>query len=251
MADFKTHITFSTVIGVGYGAAGWWLYQVPEPTCLLAAGLCGVSGMLPDIDSDSGVPVRESVAFGAAVIPMMLVHRFQLWGWTHESIVLAGAAAYLFVRFVLGGMLKRYTVHRGMFHSIPAALIFGGLAFLLASGQDPNLRFYKAGGVVLGYMSHLLLDELFSFQFKRGRPRLKSSFGTAVKLVGKNWVANLSTYAKLVLVTMLLVQDPGFVGSLGHLGLIADGKTEAGAAPAPAPPAPARPVERVQVQISN
>src|SRR5688500_4290560 len=50
MAGFKTHITTSTVLGVGYGVGAHMLYGVPIPTCALAAGLCSVSGMLPDID---------------------------------------------------------------------------------------------------------------------------------------------------------------------------------------------------------
>ncbi|MBN1908511.1 MAG: metal-dependent hydrolase, partial [Pirellulales bacterium] len=66
MADFKTHISTSGLLGVGYGAAAFVWFDVPWPTCVLAGGLCGVSGMLPDLDSDSGVPRRESVAFAAA-----------------------------------------------------------------------------------------------------------------------------------------------------------------------------------------
>lgn len=215
MAGFKTHITFSSILGVGYGAAAWWLYDVPTPTCILAGGLCGVSGMLPDMDSDSGVPLRESLAFAAAVMPMMLAGGLQRAGWPHESIVLAGAAAYLFIRFVVGWLLKRYTVHRGMFHSLPAAAIFGELAFLLSVGEDLELRCYKAGAVVLGYLSHLVLDEVYSFQFKGGLPRLKSSFGTALKLIGDNWWANISTYGKLAVVTLLVMHDPGFAPPTG------------------------------------
>ena len=221
MAGFKTHITFSTVMGVGYGTAAWWLYHVPEPTCILAGGLCAVSGMLPDIDSDSGVPLRESLAFGAAVVSMMLARRFQVWGWSHESIILGGAAAYLVVRFVVAWLLKKYTVHRGMFHSIPAAVVCGEITFLLTASDNVMLRYYTAGAVVLGYLSHLVLDEIYSFQFKRGRIGLKSSFGTAVKFVGDSWVANLSVYGKLIVVSALLTQDPGFMGSLHQMGLVA------------------------------
>ena len=43
MAGFKTHITTSTVLGIGYGAGAHVLYNVPLPTCALAAGLCSVS----------------------------------------------------------------------------------------------------------------------------------------------------------------------------------------------------------------
>lgn len=210
MAGFKTHIAASSVVGIGYGAAAYALYDVPLPSCVLAAGLCGVSGMLPDIDSGSGRPLRESLAFAAAVVPMMMVDRFHRLGMSPESIVLAGALVYLLVRFGVAALLKRCTVHRGMFHSLPAAAIAGELAFLLASGSV-ELRIYKAGGVVLGYLIHLVLDELYSFQWRRGRVRLKGSFGTALKLFGNNWWANGSTYVKLAVLTFVVLHEPGWM----------------------------------------
>ena len=206
MPGFKTHITASTLLGVGYGGAAYVMYGVPWPTCALAGGLCSVSGMLPDIDSDSGTPLRESMAFAAAVVPMMLLHHFQHWGLSHELIILAGAAVYLLIRFGLSALLKRFTVHRGMFHSLPAAAIFGEIAFLLASGDDWRLRAYKAGGVVLGFLSHLILDEIYSIQWSRGR--LKKSFGTAVKFFGHGWLSNLATYAGLALLAALIFYEP-------------------------------------------
>ena len=209
MAGFKTHLTTSSLMGVGYGGAAYLFFDMPLPTCILAGGLCSVSGMGPDIDSGSGKPLREGVAFAAAVVPMMLVERFKQFGMTPESIVLAGALVYVFVRFVLGEWLRRYTVHRGMFHSLPAALIFGEVAFLLASGPV-ELRIYKAGGVVAGYLSHLMLDELYSIEWHHGRLRLKSSFGTAMKLFGKKWWPNGSTYLKLAVLTFLALQEPGW-----------------------------------------
>ena len=210
MANFKTHIGFSTFLGVGYGGAAYLMYEVPASTCLLAGGLCSVSGMLPDVDSNAGVPLRESMAFAAAVVPMMLVDRLQTLGWSSESIVLTGAFVYLLIRFVVGDWLRKYTVHRGMFHSLPAAVIVGELAFLLASG-DVQLRIYKAGAVTLGYLSHLVLDELSAIHFKRGRPRLKRSFGTALKLFGRKWWPNISTYAKLAVLTYVVMREPGWL----------------------------------------
>jgi hypothetical protein len=214
MAGFKTHLTFSTLIGAGYGAAAYSVYAVPWPTCVLAGGLCSVSGMLPDIDSGPGRPLRESMAFAAAVVPMMLLHRFQLFALSHEMIILAGAAIYLLIRFGLAELVRLYTVHRGMFHSLPAAVIFGEIAFLMSSGDDVRLRLYKAGGVVLGYLSHLVLDEVYSFGFRRGRLRLKQSFGSAVKLFSHGWWPNLSVYAKLAVLTFVAMKEPGWTQSL-------------------------------------
>ena len=210
MAGFKTHITVSSLAGAGYGAGAFLLFDVPAPTCLLAGGLCGVSGMLPDIDSGPGRPLRESMAFAAAVVPMMVAERLRIFDVSAELIVLYGAILYLLIRFGGAWLLRKYTVHRGMFHSIPAAIIAAEVAFLLASG-DMDLRIYKAGGVFIGYMSHLVLDEFYSVKVSARGVRIKSSLGTAVKLFGHKWIPNISTYAKLVLLTMLVVQEPGWM----------------------------------------
>ena len=208
MAGFKTHITVSSILGIGYGGVACLNYGVPWPTCVLAGGLCGVSGMLPDIDSDSGTPLRESMAFAAAVVPMMLLHRFQRMGMSHESMILTAAAIYLLVRFGAATVLKHCTVHRGMFHSLPAAVIFGEIVFLLASGDDLRLRAYMAGAVVLGYLSHLVLDEIWSFGWRHGLPRLKHSFGTALKLFGQSGWAKLLAYAQLAVLTAVILFEP-------------------------------------------
>ncbi len=210
MANFKTHLTFSTLVGTGYGVTAYMMFDMPLPTCILAGGLCSVSGMLPDIDSDSGVPLRESLAFGAAVVPMMLVDRLQQLGLSTESIVLAGAATYLFIRFIFARLVKMHTVHRGMFHSIPAAVIFGEVAFLLASG-DVNMRLYKAAAVFIGYVSHLMLDEIYSIEWARGRLRLKRSFGTALKVWGRKWWPNLAVFAKLAILSYVALKEPGWM----------------------------------------
>ena len=194
-------------MGVGYGGAAYFMYGVPWPTCALASGLCGVSGMLPDIDSDSSTPQRESMAFASAVVPMMLLHRFQHWGLSPESMILAGAAVYLLIRFGAAALLQMYTAHRGMFHSLPAAAVFGELAFLLAAGDDLTLRIFVGAAVTIGYLSHLTLDEIYSVEWSHGF-RLKSSFGTALKFWGQGAWSNISIYAKLTILTAAILFEP-------------------------------------------
>lgn len=213
MAGFKKHITTSTILGIGYGTAGYLAYDIPPASCMLAAGLCSVSGMLPDLDSDSGVPLRESITFVAAVIPMLLIDRFQHMGMSPELMVLAGGLIYIAIRFGFAEILKRGTVHRGMWHSIPAAAIAGLLAFLLCSCEDMGYRIFKTGAVVIGFMSHLVLDEWYSIEWNRRR--LKKSFGTAVKFWGKRTWANILTYANLVMLLVLAVGDPFLMSHFG------------------------------------
>lgn len=214
MADFKTHMTVSTATGCVYAVAG---YQAGMhlTTCLVAGGLCSVSGMLPDLDSDSGRPLREATTLGAAVIPMLMVDRFQKLQLDHELMVLAAGLVYITIRFFLAEIFRRYTVHRGMWHSLPAAAIVGMFAFLVMSSDDISVRMFKTAGVVLGFMSHLVLDEIWSIDFKRGRYTFKKSFGTALKLWGNDRWANYVTYTKLAVVAFLVYQDADFMARFG------------------------------------
>lgn len=215
MAGFRTHVTTSALLGCGYAGIGHVAYGVPLDTSLVAGAICGFSGMLPDIDSDYGVPLRETMAFTAAIIPMLLVGHFQSLGLSHDAMALAAISMYLFVRFGVTNMIRKYTVHRGMFHSIPACMIFAGLAFLMvATSPTVEIRCYKAGGVVVGFMSHLLLDEIYAIEWQGGRWRFKKSFGTAIKFWGDDNWANFSTYAKLAIVGLFILGEPTVIEQL-------------------------------------
>jgi hypothetical protein len=215
MAGFRMHVTTSAVLGCGYAAVGHAVYGVHLDTSIVAGAMCGFSGMLPDLDSDYGVPLRETMAFTAAILPMMLVGHFQTLALSHDAMALAAVSLYLFVRFGITNIVRKYTVHRGMFHSIPACLIFAGLAFLLcATSPTFEIRCYKAGGVAAGFMSHLLLDEIYAVEFKSGAWRLKKSFGTALKFWGDDGWSNFSTYAKLAIVAMFILGEPTVVEHL-------------------------------------
>ena len=216
MADFKTHITTSGVLGVGYGAVGYSYFNLPITTCALGAGLCGIAGMLPDLDSDSGVPVRETMSFAAAIVPMLMIDRFQSMKLGHEAMALAGVIIYCIVRFGIAELFKRYTVHRGMWHSIPAALSAGLIAFLACSCEDLNSRYFKAAAVVFGFLIHLALDEIWAVNLRGVVPKFKKSFGTAMKFWGDDRWANFSTYAKLLVLTLLATGDPVAMNWMGY-----------------------------------
>ncbi len=208
MAGFKTHISVSTALGCGYAAYGYVAQDLPPTTAVLGGALCGLSGMLPDLDSDYGVPLRETMAFTAALVPMLLIGHFETMNLSHDAMVLVAVSLYLFVRFGVTNIIRKHTVHRGMFHSIPAALIFAGGAFLLTATAPLPIRYYKAFGVLLGVMSHLLLDEIYSVELNGARSRLKKSFGTAVKLWGDGGLANLATYTQLAIIVVMILGEP-------------------------------------------
>ncbi|TWT97945.1 hypothetical protein Pla108_21000 [Botrimarina colliarenosi] len=213
MAGFRTHVTVSSAIGAGYAVVASGMgYSLS--TSLVAGGLCGVSGMLPDVDSDSGVPRRESLGFAAAIVPMLMIDRFKQLDLGHDQMVLIGASLYFGIRFLAAKLIGKWSVHRGMWHSIPAVLIFAGLAFLISGSTEIMDRYLKAVAVGLGAMSHLVLDEIYSIDTRGVVPRFKKSFGTAIKFFGKDRWANFSVYAKLAVVAGLISIEPMVISRL-------------------------------------
>lgn len=207
MASYREHIMFSSVLGSAYASVGVWYMHMDWGTAFLGAGLCALGGMLPDLDSDSGRPVRELFGFAAAVVPLFLLECFQfrypLAEDMEKPLVLAGGT-YLFIRYGLSAMFKKLTVHRGMFHSIPTMLIIGALTFLMYPTWYYDRRLFVTGGVMLGFLSHLVLDELYSVDLTGGRLRLNKFAGSALKFWSKSSKATTSTYLMLLFLTWVI-----------------------------------------------
>jgi hypothetical protein len=209
MASYVGHLTFASALGVGYGAAGVGLLHLEDwgPLCL-GWGLTVIGGLLPDLDSDSSVPVRELFSLLAAVTPILLYEQIRDGhGLTTEQTFVVLGAVYLGVRYGLARLFKSLTVHRGMFHSIPAMLIAGLAVFLANRTGSQTDRLYLAGAATLGYLSHLVLDELYAVNFI-GRPvRFNRFAGSALKLASRSLPATVCTYAVLAVLAWLAWND--------------------------------------------
>lgn len=206
MADFRTHITFSTLCGLVYGGAAVKPLGFSPESAALAAGVTAVGGMLPDLDSDSGVPIREMSGLAAAVLPLLLTPRLVQVGLTHEGMLVTMGALYLLIRYGFAAIVNYISVHRGMFHSLPAMLIAGLIVYLEYHSDDLRIRLLLASGVMVGFLSHLVLDEVYSVDFNGIRLRLKSSAGSALKFFSTEWWPNCICY--------------GILGGLGYLAYL-------------------------------
>jgi len=231
MASFHQHVTVSTALGIGYGVAAYHWMGMDWSACVIAGGLTSLAGMLPDLDSPNGQPVREVFGFGAAVAPLMLLKRCNCSigsaahaaaeGETHvsnEKLIVLMAACYLIVRYGGAWLLDRMTDHRGMFHSIPAALIAAGTTFLLFNEPSPVERLFLAGGTLIGFLSHLVMDEIWSIRLGVTGVGWKKSVGTALKFFSKSIPATAVAYAILLGACYLLLQEPAVNELLGQSG---------------------------------
>jgi hypothetical protein len=214
---FQAHITGSSIVGAGYAAAAWYVGGMPPVTCLLGGSICAAAGMLPDLDSGSSGTMRESVAVAAAVVPLVLFQRFQQMGVPMVAIILLGAAIYAVIRFGGGWLLENYSAHRGMFHSLPAAAIAGQVTYLAFGHEEPMRRYFIAGAVVLGFITHLVIDEIWAARQGLFGAKVKKAFGTAMKFHGPVMWSNIVTYVLVLVLGLVAAGDAARTERMSHV----------------------------------
>ncbi len=208
MAGYKAHMAFGMVTALGWTVLAVMLFIVPPwfiPLIFIATIL---GAFLPDLDSDTSVPLKillVSLSFaGAVVVGWMIID--------YDNITLLKLGGYiifsaLFIYFGIGGIFKKLTRHRGIFHSIPAGVLAILLTLLLLNQfeMDLKLKIVMSLGVGMGYLCHLILDEINSVVNLGGIPFIPNkSSGTSIKLFSKNWRISLMVY---VLIVWLIYQN--------------------------------------------
>ncbi|MBV8554085.1 MAG: metal-dependent hydrolase, partial [Planctomycetaceae bacterium] len=181
MGNYRQHVTFAGVLGIAYAWAAYvlagfhWLYGS------VAALLATLSGLLPDLDSPSGVELKGFTGILGVLVALGVWQElkrvrpepvFELHLW---AVVLA----YIAVRHGLRRILSRLAVHRGISHSLPTCAVWGALTYLYYPTDQHILRMLMAVAVMLGFLSHLLLDEICSVDLRGAR--VNKAFGTALK----------------------------------------------------------------------
>ena len=182
MANFTTHIAVGTVVSGALATLTLAANVIPHES-LVAVTLAGVLGsVLPDIDLKDSRPSRAMFAglgifFSFAVLfscagKYSIVELWILWLGT-----LVG------VRYGLHAIFHRIAVHRGIWHSLLATVfcaLVTSIVFKYILGEADGVAWLAAGFMAIGYLTHLVLDELYSVDVMD--TRLKASFGTALKL---------------------------------------------------------------------
>jgi len=213
MAGYREHISISGILGVGFGASAYYFFEFSPVQAILAGILTWIAGMFPDLDSESGKPVREIFGLLAAITPLAMMGHLLKWGRNPEEVMLLAVLVYAVIRYGCAWLLGKLSVHRGMFHSIPAMLIAAELAFLAYQSDILKVRLLMAVGVALGFLSHLLLDELYSVEWSGVRIRLNNYAGSAFKFFGDEFIPNIVTYALLGVLTYITLVDVGVLKS--------------------------------------
>jgi len=219
MANFQTHFNvaaFTSALGAGtifYSG----LVDKPEATMLFAGGIIG--GILPDIDSDNSTPTRIMQYIFANLISFFILFNY-IGVVPIGNLILIWISSFA-VTMGFFHLFNKITSHRGMFHSIPAGLIFWfgfSLLFYYLFHYSALISWYFGMFVFLGYITHLTLDEIYSVDLAGGK--IKKSFGTALKLWSKDMKSTILFYSVAIALFYFMPNKQNFINSFTKFDII-------------------------------
>jgi hypothetical protein len=220
MANFTTHIAAGTIVS-GTLATLTVAADVIAPENLVAVTLAGVLGsVLPDIDLKDSRPARALFS-GLAVFFSFCVLFNVSTRYSIAEMWVLWLGTLLLVRFGAEALFHRFSYHRGIFHSIIAGLMFWfatAVVFTYGMGRHEAVGWLAGGFLFIGYMTHLVLDELYSVDVMDRR--LKLSFGSALKLVVAKHPGNTAVVMAFAALFLFLAPTPKpFVAGITSPGL--------------------------------
>ncbi len=201
MADYQNHLKWGAISAIACSFTASLLgFAAPQYIPLLV-GTAVIASLAPDVDSNSSRPLALIFQGAAILIPPILIWRIR---WLHanpERAIFVWLLSAGLVLYPIKWLFKRFTIHRGIFHSVPAAVLLGVICFFLARNEGMGRKLQIAFGFVAftGYITHLLLDELWAVDFNGKKVKKKKSFGTAFKFISPGLWNNIALYVITIL----------------------------------------------------
>jgi hypothetical protein len=216
MANFRKHISWGVFIGIAVVVAGFILSFISGIELVFWVFLAVIIGsFLPDLDMDEGVPFQILFGLlGAGLAGTVFFNAYQDGERNVKSLAFLSITVFLAVRFVAGYIFEQFTDHRGIFHSIPAVLLSGLsmvwlLEFVDISSQE---RLIIGLAVSLGYLGHLILDEIYSSMNLHGHSLFpKQSLGSALKLYSSSRLTTIFVYILIFILARTLPEVRQFL----------------------------------------
>lgn len=197
MANFNTHITVAAVASGLISTLCLQVGLVDSKDAMLLVFMGTIGGILPDIDLQYSHPSR-------IIFSLLGIICSFLWILSAENSLSVvelwaiGTAIYLLIRYGLWKVFSVYTTHRGAIHSVIAGFLSMQVATVISFHfyhKDDFTSWLIGFMVFIGFMIHLLLDELYSVDFMNRR--IKRSFGTALKIVDTRYAYTSSLIISL------------------------------------------------------
>jgi hypothetical protein len=209
MANFNTHF----VVGAGASSfvSGTLLAMgsINSTEALMAFAFGTVGSLLPDIDANRSKTIELAFTLFAMLSTVLMIF-VQVNRYSLIEMFIMAIFLFIVLRYGVIELFRKVSVHRGMFHSVPVAIIWGlGTSILVKHifYIDDFIAWIYGVMVTFGYLVHLILDEIYSVDLKNRK--IKKSFGTAMKLykIDTNF-AIIQTATLYVFIVYLLKEAP-------------------------------------------
>ena len=182
MANFPTHLAVG-IVGSGALATLTLASGMVAPAEIVTLAFAGAVGsVLPDIDLGNSRP-SQALFTGLGIVIAFAVLFNVGYRYSIAEMWVIWTAAFLAVRFIGHNVFHHLSHHRGIFHSLLAGLMFASLTaifYVRGLGHGAGLAWLAGSFVLVGFIIHLVLDEIYSVDFQN--EKIKASFGTALKL---------------------------------------------------------------------
>jgi len=181
MANFNTHFTVAATASAMVSATLLSMEVVTPEQAVVAFFIGTLGGLLPDVDSAHSTSIKVGFNVLSLLLTIMMIF---VKSSTYSIVEMFIMAALVFsaIRYGLLELFRKISKHRGMFHSVPVALIWGVVVAILMHfffGLNSLISWVYGFMVTFGYLVHLTLDETYSVDL--GNRRVKKSLGTALK----------------------------------------------------------------------
>lgn len=220
MANFTTHIAVGTIVAGGL-ATLTLAADVIAPENLIAVTMAGVLGsVLPDIDLKDSRPGKAFFA-GLGIFFSFAVLFTAATKYSIAELWILWLGTLVLIRYGLHAIFHRLSVHRGVWHSLLGAAFSAAttaVVFKNILDRHEGVAWLAAGFMFIGYITHLILDEIYSVDVMD--TRVKASFGTALKVVDMRYpTASAAMAAATALAVWLAPSTQTFVDGISSRDL--------------------------------
>lgn len=203
MASFNQHLSGGTIVG-SVGASTGFLFMDFSISQTATAFILGCLGaILPDIDSDTSKPIQFLFGYLGILLPIGFLSALGSSHFSMENLLPLMVGGYFMVRYLISNLFLRFTTHRGIIHSIPAAILCGQITYLFFINSTPEVRLAFALVTTVGYLTHLAMDEMWSIDLSG--LKIKRSFGSALCFKSASKLGTFGIYLLIVVMGFLLV----------------------------------------------
>jgi len=209
MANFNTHFTVAATASAVVSATLLSMEVVSPEQAVIAFGIGTLGGLLPDVDSSHSTSIKVGFNVLSLLMTIMLIF---VKSSTYSLIEMAVVSVLVFmgIRYAFLEFFRKISKHRGMFHTVPVALIWGIVVASMSQwffGLNSLVSWVYGFMITWGYLVHLILDETYSVDL--GNRRMKKSSGTAFKFgMFKNRNQKIQTAVVYASIPLLLSVAP-------------------------------------------